>query len=367
MMARPRPSLADFGVLLVDKPAGPTSHDVVDWVRWCTRIRSVGHCGTLDPAATGLLVLCLGSATRLAVDLTGVDKTYRARFRVGVATDTADGAGSVTRTARVPSSASPAVMTATTGLRGALSLPPPAYSALRVQGVRSHTLARRGEGPRLDPRPMAVRAMSNPRVCEGEGWLDVEVELTVSKGTYIRSLAEELGRRTGFPCHLRALRRTRCGPTAVDDALAGLLASPLPPRANGAPRWRIRAESSPDRETCAQLVFSHLRAPDECLPYPVFVAEQRLRGDALERLSQGQRIPIACDLAAGPSPSKTDSDAAAHPGARVGFRGIVGDQSVFVVAERVEEPSPAWAPTRVLRPRSRLDSEAQAPDAPPPR
>lgn len=341
---------AGFGVLLVDKPAGPTSHDVVDWVRWSTKLRAVGHCGTLDPAATGLLVLCVGAATRLATDLTAVDKTYDATFRFGLATDTGDAEGEVQRSTFVSAACGPRLVDVVAGLSGALSLPPPSFSAVRVDGVRAHELARTGKGKDLAPRPMIVWSTSAPQVSVGEGVVDVTASLRVSKGTYVRSLAVELGRRAGLPCHLAALRRTRCGALGLDDALDQLVATRLPDRANGAPCWRIRGANAPDRESCAALVEGGLRDPGECVPYPVLEAMTPRQCHVLERLAHGQAVGDAGDLPFD-LPITPPDGARASAAARFAIRGTIGDERLFALVEARRQPSPTWAPIRVIRPR----------------
>ncbi|NVB41572.1 tRNA pseudouridine(55) synthase TruB [Pseudenhygromyxa sp. WMMC2535] len=228
------------GVLLVDKPLGPTSHDVVSWVRWALRERAVGHCGTLDPAASGLLILCVGEATKLVENFTGVDKRYHARFVLGCSTTTADAVGEILAEAPLPAGTLERAAEVLEEMCGELELPPPAYSAVRVDGRRAHTMARAGEDPKLAPRPMAIRQVrvGDSGLDEERGW--IEAELEVSKGTYVRSLAEELGRRLGVPAHLGALRRLSCGALRVEDALGGLTGRRLDdPEVGGRPRWRV--------------------------------------------------------------------------------------------------------------------------------
>ena len=182
------------GVLLVDKPAGPTSHDVVGWIRWVLGVRRVGHAGTLDPAATGLLVIGVGGATKLAPYLTGQDKRYRARFVLGASTTTADGEGPVVETLACPPDLEARIPAALAALAEVRALPPPVFSAIHVDGRRAHELAREGHAPVLEERPMEVRALVPGPVRRRGDRVEVEVELLVSKGTYVRSLAEAFGR-----------------------------------------------------------------------------------------------------------------------------------------------------------------------------
>jgi len=207
------------GVLLVDKPAGMTSHDVVDRVRRATGERRVGHAGTLDPLATGLLVVLVGPATRLAPYFTAAEKTYVARIVFGSETDTDDADGRVTITAPVPDEVADPSLAASTvaALVGLHEQTPPAYSAIKRGGVVAYHAARAGEALELEPRTIEVREARLLGVaCEREiAW---DVELAVSKGTYIRALARDLGRALNTAAHLGSLRRTRSGSTDVSGA-----------------------------------------------------------------------------------------------------------------------------------------------------
>ena len=202
------------GLLLVDKPAGPTSHDVVAQVRRGAREKRVGHTGTLDPLATGLLVLCLGAATRLSEYLLGEDKHYQARVRFGQATTTYDAGGEVTAVSdQLPDRA--AVEAALAAFRGALQQRPPAFSAIKRDGQRAYDLARRGETVELAARPVTIHTL------EITAWAPPEADLDVacSAGTYIRSLAHDLGQALGCGAHLAGLRRTAVGPFRVEAAV----------------------------------------------------------------------------------------------------------------------------------------------------
>ena len=210
-MATPDPALD--GLLLVDKGAGMTSHDVVDAARRALHTRRVGHAGTLDPFATGLLVLLVGRATRLASYLDAEPKVYEVTIRLGAETDTDDATGATSREAPLPGEA--AVRGAIGALTGPVSQVPPAYSAKRVGGVRAHAAARRGAA--LDLAPVAVTV---------HGWRDVAMNgdlvratITCSGGTYVRALARDLGRAAGSAAHCVALRRIAAGAFSVGDAL----------------------------------------------------------------------------------------------------------------------------------------------------
>ena len=202
--------------MLIDKPVGWTSHDVVAAVRRQLGTRSVGHAGTLDPFATGLLVVLVGRATRLARFVEAGVKTYEATVHLGVATDTDDATG--TPVATVAPETWPtrdALLTAATALEGPQLQRPPAYSAKHVGGTRAYVLARAGETVELAPVEVMVH-----RLTLGE-WTPPTLALTatVGRGTYIRALARDLGARVGLPAHCSALRRTVIGPFSVHDAV----------------------------------------------------------------------------------------------------------------------------------------------------
>jgi len=206
------------GIVLIDKPAGMTSHDVVAIVRRETGEGRVGHAGTLDPMATGLLVVLVGPYTRLEPYLSGARKSYDARIVFGSETDTDDAEGAVTRRVAVPDTVRDPLyardMLAQT--LGVSLQVPPAYSAIKVAGRVAHRAARAGEALELVARPIEVFSAAltgfDPAT---PAW---EVTYTVSKGTYVRALARDLGRACGTAAHLGALRRTASGPLRLSDA-----------------------------------------------------------------------------------------------------------------------------------------------------
>lgn len=202
------------GILAIDKPPGPTSHDVVRVVRRILRQRRVGHCGTLDPAATGVLLVCVGRYTRLADLLSDGDKEYVVTIRLGAASDTYDGEGRVESWvgAEVPSLAR--VREAVQQFCGPLMQVPPPFSAVKVNGVRSYKRARRGEDVALRARRVVVHRID---VIEYR-YPALVLGVACSKGTYIRSLAHDLGRSLGTGGYVEQLRRTRVG--NVTEALA---------------------------------------------------------------------------------------------------------------------------------------------------
>ncbi|MEJ2677872.1 MAG: tRNA pseudouridine(55) synthase TruB [Gemmatimonadota bacterium] len=205
-----------MGVLPVDKPEGPTSHDLVALARRGTGVRRVGHTGTLDPFASGLLLLCMGRATRLAEYLHPLPKTYVAVARIGQATSTDDRTGDVVSHSddwRDLSEA--AVAAAFTGQRGARLQVPPAFSAKKVRGERLYRRARRGEAVEAAPAPVEIFRLDVRRMALP----DVEFEVECSTGTYVRAIARDAGAALGVGGHLSHLRRTRIGPFDVDNAL----------------------------------------------------------------------------------------------------------------------------------------------------
>ena len=203
------------GILLVDKPPKLTSHDVVDVARRLLGTRRIGHTGTLDPAATGLLVLCVGRAGRLQSFLTGWEKTYEGAMRFGVATDTYDADGTpVGEPHPEPRPERRLVEEAFAAFTGELQQSPPPFSAKKVAGKRFYELARRGEAVPDLPKAVVVRTFT---LLELDGDL-ARFRVTCASGTYIRSLAHDIGRRLGLGAHLASLRRTAVGPFGLDAA-----------------------------------------------------------------------------------------------------------------------------------------------------
>ena len=200
------------GLLLVDKPAGMTSHDVVMIVRRVYGEKSIGHLGTLDPFATGLLILLLGRSTRLANFIETEPKVYEATILFGAETDTDDSTGSIIREAGPPSQA--AVDTAIPALTGSIQQVPPDYSAKSVDGIRAYDAARKGAALTLEPVTVNVHEWEVLRRSADS----MDVRIKCGTGTYIRALARDLGRATRSAAHLTALRRIRSGEFNVDDA-----------------------------------------------------------------------------------------------------------------------------------------------------
>ncbi|GAB2682904.1 tRNA pseudouridine(55) synthase TruB [Thalassiella azotivora] len=221
MSGRDRPPAPD-GLVVVDKPAGWTSHDVVGRVRRLAGTRRVGHAGTLDPMATGVLVVGVEKATKLLTYLVGADKTYTATVRLGVGTVTDDAEGEVTSRAGAGGVGLEDVETAVRRLTGDIQQVPSAVSAIKVDGRRSYARVRAGEAVELPARPVTVHAfevLAARRTRDGDvDVLDVDVVVRCSSGTYVRALARDLSAALGVGGHLTALRRTAVGPYGLDVA-----------------------------------------------------------------------------------------------------------------------------------------------------
>lgn len=202
------------GLLIIDKPAGMTSHDVVTAVRRMAQTRRVGHAGTLDPLATGVLLTLVGFTTRLARFLGGADKTYDAVMRLGVATTTYDADGEVTEEHPLDGVTPAGIAAALGAFRGHIEQEPPMYSAVKVKGQKLYKLARQGKTVAREPRPVDIYGL------DVLSWNSPDLTVTVhcSAGTYVRSLAHDLGQALGCGAHLTALRRTSVGVFRLEDA-----------------------------------------------------------------------------------------------------------------------------------------------------
>src|SRR5687768_4073476 len=212
-MNRPEPKLD--GVVLVDKRSGPTSHDVVETFRRRAKVKKVGHTGTLDPLATGLLVLCVGKATRLQNYLMGMEKTYEGTIQFGWATDSYDAAGEPIGEVKEADISAIDLAPHVQKFIGEIEQMPPAFSAKKIGGVRAYELARKGETPALTPKRVTVYDFEILR----QSGSTADFRVRSSAGTYMRSLAHDLGISTGVPAHLKTLRRTSIGRFNVADAL----------------------------------------------------------------------------------------------------------------------------------------------------
>jgi tRNA pseudouridine55 synthase len=296
------------GILNVDKPAGWTSHDVVAFVRRVLDVRRVGHAGTLDPFATGVLLICVGHATRVAEYLTASDKTYHAVAELGVTTDTYDIDGPVQSRAPVPPLSEEDLREALGAFQGEIEQRPPVYSAIKHHGVPAHRLARRGEPVELPSRTVRIHEI---------GLLEwrsphLAFRVTCDAGTYIRSIAHDLGAQLGCGATLVALTRTRSGPFRVEDAvtpdaLAEIVAS-----------GDVEAYLHPIRDALYSLI-----------PVPVTEIETM-------RLAQGQAIPAA----------ETPSPAAGTHTGTIGYA-LGPDEQVRAIM-RYDEVSQLWRPVKVF-------------------
>jgi tRNA pseudouridine55 synthase len=215
-MARSRKPATKHGYIVIDKPAGWTSHDVVAKVRRIVGEKRVGHAGTLDPAATGVLPIAVGNATRTIEYLAEADKAYRADITFGVVTDSADGEGEILDRNDVSSLSLADIEVEAIRFVGEISQVPPMHSAIKVNGRRLYDLARSGETIDIAPRTVTIHALT---IIEWSSPV-LTIDVTCSKGTYIRSLARDLGEAVGYGAHLSALRRTRVGAFTLNEAIS---------------------------------------------------------------------------------------------------------------------------------------------------
>lgn len=214
------------GVLLVDKPTDHTSHDVVARLRGKLRMKRIGHAGTLDPMATGLLVILVGKATRISQYLMSVDKVYTGTIKLGEVTNTQDAEGEVLETRPVPSLSEGDIRQALQSFIGDQYQTPPMFSAIKIDGVPLYKRARDGEEIEREPRFIRVSSYELTR------WVSPELDFKVhcTKGTYVRTLAHDLGQRLGCGAHLKALRRISSGALTIEKALTldQIMAMPIP-------------------------------------------------------------------------------------------------------------------------------------------
>lgn len=219
------------GVLIIDKTIGPSSFDVVREIRKWTAIKRVGHAGSLDPFATGVLVILTGKATKLSNALLNADKRYRAVIKLGEATDSMDCTGQVTSQEAIPALSVESIKTCLASFVGEWLMTPPMYSAKKVQGVRLYELARKNITIKREPIPVELYDL---KLVSFDGTF-LEFEVHCSKGTYIRSLGDEIAKRLGTLGHLTALRRLSCGPFSIEQSLT------VDSLKNSAPDWQQEA------------------------------------------------------------------------------------------------------------------------------
>jgi tRNA pseudouridine55 synthase len=204
------------GALLIDKPAGPTSHDIVDAIRRHFEIKKVGHCGTLDPNATGLLIIVLGRGTKLSERLMADDKIYEGSIKFGETTDSFDADGELTASLPVPPLTLEQINAAAAEFKGDIMQVPPMVSAIKVKGVPLYKLARKGVEVQREPRLIHIYNFVFSSYQEPDAWF----RIACTKGTYVRSLAHELGQKIGCGAHLATLRRVASGKFNAAQAIA---------------------------------------------------------------------------------------------------------------------------------------------------
>ena len=217
-MGKPRQRTAADGLVIIDKPAGVTSHDVVARLRRVCGTRAVGHAGTLDPMATGVLVIGIERATKLLGHLTASTKQYDATIRLGIATNTEDAEGEVTAITPAGQLTDAAIHAAIAPFLGNIMQVPSSVSAIKVDGVRSYKRARAGEEFELPARPITISQYGIRDIRREGDCIDIDVSVTCSAGTYVRALARDLGASLGVGAHLTALRRTAAGRFSLADA-----------------------------------------------------------------------------------------------------------------------------------------------------
>jgi tRNA pseudouridine55 synthase len=245
-----RRAVGASGLVIVDKPPRLTSHDVVGRIRRLAGTRRVGHAGTLDPMATGVLVIGVEKATRLLGHLALTEKEYSGTIRLGQATDTDDADGETVAETSAAGVTDVALHAAAAALTGEIRQVPPGFSAIKVGGKRAYRLAREGVAPELAARAVTVRALDIQAVRRSGDLLDVDVTVTCSSGTYIRALARDLGNALRVGGHLTALRRTRVGPYEIgaartlDQLAASFEMIPLTDAAAAFPRRDLTAEEA---------------------------------------------------------------------------------------------------------------------------
>jgi tRNA pseudouridine55 synthase len=291
--------MKDYGLIIVDKPVGPTSHNIVSLVRRGSQIRKVGHAGTLDPRASGVLVLCLGAATRLSEYLSTSVKSYQAVIRFGSSTRTYDSDGDVIRqTGLIPRLRE--IQTLIPSFLGEIEQVPPPFSAIKVKGRKAYEMARAGEEVDLGPRKVTIYKLEVASFDPP----DLTLEVDCSAGTYIRSLAHDLGEQLSAGAHLAGLRRTRAGPFTLEDAVV------LPKLEVGflTGKWE-----------------QYVRSAGDALPEFTAVS---LSAEDLEKIRFGHRI-------------------AAPPGAQGMAKAIGPDGELVAILEAVAD-APEWHPRKVF-------------------
>ncbi len=313
------------GLVIVAKPGGMTSHDVVARMRKLAGTRRVGHAGTLDPMATGVLVIGIEKATRLLGHLTLTEKEYAATIRLGQSTVTDDAEGDILspEEGALPASSvtREALLAALADLTGEIQQVPPKVSAIKVKGQRAYHLTRSGAAPELHPRPVTIWRLDLVAIRQAGDLLDIDVEVTCSSGTYIRAIARDLGAALHTGGHLTALRRTRVGPYRIDEART---LEQLAERVDIIPLARAAAEAFPSvqlNETETRLLSHGVR-----LAAPATAMTSRVVAP----------MPVAAGTVAHSSEAGAHSIAAGQPIAAFGPDGTL----IALVTERDAELQP---------------------------
>lgn len=256
------------GILVVNKPTGKTSHQVVSAARKWTGIRKIGHAGTLDPDVTGVLPLFIGWTTRLVEFLMDQPKSYRAKMRIGFSTTTQDASGDIVEQVDRAHVKEADVEKVIASFIGTITQIPPIYSALKIQGQRAYDLARAGETPTMQPRQVLIYSLQVLSMDLDAAHPMVEFDVTCSKGTYIRTLCQDIGAHLGYPAHMTHLVRTRTGPFELSDAHA----------------WDVLEQAAQDG-TIQELLADPIKAVEH-LPRLEVNQEQAIK------VSYGQPLPI---------------------------------------------------------------------------
>ena len=254
------------GIVLVDKPEGPTSHDVVAKARRIFGTRKVGHAGTLDPMATGLLVLGVGKATRLLSYITASEKEYFATIRLGQATNTDDAQGEVTSSTTTNAVTDEQILNTVREFRGPISQKPSSVSAIKVNGKRAYALVRKGQEVDLPAREVMIHDFEVIEIIRVAEFIDVKVRVVCSPGTYIRALARDLGIKLGVGGHLTELRRTRSGRFSQMRSLVDIENSP----------------SVIDLPDAVKMLFPSVE----------------INGDDIKKAKNGMRVPMPAEVSA---------------------------------------------------------------------
>jgi tRNA pseudouridine55 synthase len=356
-----RPAPWESGLVIVDKPGGMTSHDVVARIRRLAHTRRVGHAGTLDPMATGVLVIGIEKATRLLGHLMLTEKTYEATIRLGQSTSTDDAEGQPTGTALRPARGvtREALDTEVAALTGEILQVPSSVSAIKVNGQRAYKLTRAGEAPELAARPVTIYEFDVTAAREQGDFLDVDATVRCSSGTYVRALARDLGAALGTGGHLTALRRTAVGPYNLAQAHTLKDLEDLGQNQDqSSERLRLTRDAhatlppSPKASAEADGASAPPAAPG-VIPLAAAAAAAfprlDLTDDEARRLAQGARLPLPLDQSHLESPSASGAAAPGDEPVSAASRGIKAEAAPVAAApDRPDAPLAAFDPDGTL-------------------